>query len=73
MADSGSRRFSALGVSTNLLAISMGDVVIVSPLVSTVPLFTVFLSFFFLKHFEKVTVKLVLGALVWWSSDLCMA
>jgi uncharacterized membrane protein len=54
---------SALGVSTNLLALSMGDVVVVSPLVSTVPLFTVFFSFFFLKHLEKVTVKLILGAL----------
>jgi len=54
---------SALGVSTNVLALNMGDVVIVTPLVSTVPLFTVFLSFFFLKHLEKVTVKLVLGAL----------
>ncbi len=54
---------SALGVSTNLLALSMGDVVVVTPLVSTVPLFTVFFSFFFLKHLEKVTVKLILGAL----------
>ena len=54
---------SALGVSTNLLALSMGDVVVVTPLVSTVPLFTVFFSFFFLKHLEKVTVKLIFGAL----------
>lgn len=54
---------SALGISTSLLALSMGDVVVVSPLVSTVPLFTVLLSFFFLKHLEKVTLMLVLGAL----------
>jgi uncharacterized membrane protein len=40
----------------------MGDVVLVSPLISTTPLFTVILSTIFLRSFERVTVKVLVGA-----------
>ena len=53
---------NSVAVALNMLALEQGSVVIVSPLVSTVPLFTVALSAMFLRSFERVTLKIVLGA-----------
>lgn len=44
-------------------ALSLGQVVIVAPLVSLNPLFTLVLAWLFLRNVERVTGKIVLGAL----------
>ena len=53
---------SGISMAAHLAALEMGNVVIVSPLIATVPLFTVLLSFIFLRAFERVTAKVALGA-----------
>lgn len=51
-----------IAMAALLIALEKGNVVIVSPLIGTTPLFTVFLSFLFLQAFERVTAKIALGA-----------
>ena len=53
---------NSAAVTMNMTALEMGDVVLVSPLISTTPLFTVILSTVFLRSFERVTVKVLVGA-----------
>lgn len=53
---------AGLAVIGNLSALKMGRVVIVAPLVATVPLFTIVLSAVFLRSLERVTWRIVLGA-----------
>ncbi len=53
---------NAAAVTMNMTALEMGDVVLVSPLISTTPLFTVILSTIFLRSFERVTLKVLVGA-----------
>ncbi len=50
------------GVYANYFALSITPMVIVSPLLSTNPLFTLFLAFVFLKRLEKITPQLVVSA-----------
>jgi len=45
-------------------ALSMAPVVIVSPIANTSPLITLFCAHFFLQRLEKVTRRIVLGALL---------
>jgi uncharacterized membrane protein len=54
--------FSGAGILANLTALDKGSVVIVAPLVATVPLWIVFLSLLFLRAHERVTVKIAVGA-----------
>ena len=44
---------NSVAVSLNMTALEMGSVVLVSPLISTTPLFTVILSTVFLRSFER--------------------
>ena len=53
---------NSAAVTMNMTALEMGDVVLVSPLISTTPLFTVILSTVFLRSFERVTLKVLVGA-----------
>lgn len=53
---------NSAAVTMNMTALEMGDVVLVSPLISTTPLFTVILSTIFLRSFERVTLKVLVGA-----------
>ena len=53
---------AGLAVTGSLSALQMGEVVIVAPLVATVPLFTVILSAVFLRSLERVTWRIALGA-----------
>ena len=60
---------SAAAVSTgaqvlNYVALNGGEVSAMVPLLNTTPLFTVIFSFLFLRNVEKVTLKIVLGAIV---------
>jgi uncharacterized membrane protein len=51
------------GVLSTFFSLSMAPVVIVSPLVNTNPLFALLLSHLFLKGLERITLRLVLGAI----------
>ncbi len=53
---------NSIAVSLSMTALEMGNVVLVSPLVATTPLFTVILSTIFLRSFERVTLKVLVGA-----------
>ena len=53
---------NSAAVTMNMTALEMGDVVLVSPPISTTPLFTVILSTIFLRSFERVTLKVLVGA-----------
>jgi len=44
-------------------ALSLGKVVVVSPLINTAPLFVLLFSHVFLKGIEKITPFLVIGAI----------
>lgn len=48
----------------NFMALSMGEVSVMVPLLDTTPLFTVLFSAIFLRDLEKVTPRIVLGALL---------
>ena len=49
-------------IAVSLVALNMGTVVIVDPLISTTPLFTIVMSSVFLKNLERVTFHVALGA-----------
>ena len=53
---------AGLAVIGSLTALQIGEVVLVAPLVATVPLFTITLSAVFLRSLERVTRRIVLGA-----------
>jgi drug/metabolite transporter (DMT)-like permease len=55
---------AALGIMSSFFALSMAPVVIVSPLQSTSPLFTLLWSHLFLGKLEKITLRLVLGSIL---------
>lgn len=53
--------FEALGALLTLVALTTGQVVIVSPIVATTPLFSLIISLIFLRGKEQVTGKTILG------------
>ncbi len=55
---------SALAQILNFAALNMGEVSVMVPLLDTAPLFSVLFSALFLRDQEKVTVRIVLGALL---------
>ncbi|MGH7773177.1 MAG: DMT family transporter [Candidatus Binatia bacterium] len=55
---------SAFAQLLNFAALNMGEVSVMVPLMDTTPLFTVLFSAFFLRGQEKVTVRIVLGAVM---------
>jgi uncharacterized membrane protein len=55
--------FEALGALLTLVALTTGQVVIVSPIVATTPLFSLLISFIFLRGKERVTGKTILGTI----------
>lgn len=56
--------FSALGVGLFYYALSIAPVVVVSPVVGTNPLFAMLFSYLFLRGVERITLRLVAGALL---------
>jgi drug/metabolite transporter (DMT)-like permease len=56
--------FSALGVMGLFQALQRGPVVLVSPVVSTNPLFTLVLAALLLREVERITPQVVCGALL---------
>lgn len=55
---------AACGIISSFFALSMAPVVVVSPLQSTTPLFTLLWSWLFLGWLERITPRLVLGSIL---------
>jgi uncharacterized membrane protein len=55
--------FEGLGALLTLVALTTGEVVIVSPIVATTPLFSLLISLIFLRGKEQVTGKTVVGTI----------
>ena len=55
---------SGFAVVSSFFALSMVPVVVVGPLQSTQPLFTLVLSHFFLRKLERITRRLILGTVL---------
>ena len=56
--------FSAMGVLLMFLALGRGTVVVVSPVLATNPLFTLIFAAIFLRGVERITLRIVMGALL---------
>ncbi|MSQ31520.1 MAG: hypothetical protein EXR64_05830 [Dehalococcoidia bacterium] len=56
--------FSAMGVLLMFFALGRGQVVIVSPVLATNPLFTLLFAAMFLRGVERITLRIILGALL---------
>jgi len=56
--------FSATGVASLFLAIERAEVVVVSPISSTHPLFTLLFAALLLRHLERITLRLVFGGML---------
>ncbi len=55
---------TSCGITSYMLSLSRGDVVLVDPLIATTPLFSVTFTHLLLKDQERVTSKAVIGALL---------
>ena len=55
---------TSCGITSYMLSLSMGDVVLVDPLIATTPLFSVTFTHLLLKDQERVTSKAVFGAVL---------
>lgn len=55
---------TSCGITSYMLALSRGDVVLVDPLIATTPLFSVAFTHLLLKDQERVTSKAIIGALL---------
>lgn len=56
--------FSATGVGLLFVALSQGEVVVISPVVATNPLFTLVMASVLLRGVERITSRVVVGALL---------
>lgn len=56
--------FSATGVILMFQALSRGEVVVISPVLATNPLFTLVLAAVFLRGVERITAPTVIGAVL---------
>ncbi len=54
--------FSAVGIVSMLLAVEHAEVVIVSPVSSTNPLFTLFFAAILLRDLERLNVRILIGS-----------
>ena len=56
--------FSATGVLLMFYALGMGQVVVIAPVLATNPLFTLLFAAIFLRGVERITPRVILGALL---------
>ena len=56
--------FSATGVLLMFFALDRGEVVVISPVLATNPLFTLFFAAMLLRGVERITPRILLGALL---------
>ncbi len=55
---------SAIATISNSYALYLGKVIIVSPISNTVPLFVLVFAAIFLRDVERVTISIVMGAIM---------
>ncbi|MCZ6626246.1 MAG: EamA family transporter [Deltaproteobacteria bacterium] len=55
--------FETLGALLSLIAVSVGQVVVVAPIVATSPLWTLVMSFIVLRDLEKINTRSVMGTI----------
>ena len=55
---------TTVSIVTQLFALERADVVIVAPILATFPLWTLLLSHIFIARLERITLRLVIGALL---------
>ena len=55
---------TSCGIAAYMVSLSLGDVVLVDPLIATAPLFSVTFTHLLLKDQERVTFKALIGALL---------
>ena len=55
---------TSCGITSYMMSLSLGDVVLVDPLIATTPLFSVTFTHLLLKDQERVTSKAVIGAVL---------
>ncbi|MDP6100496.1 MAG: DMT family transporter, partial [Dehalococcoidia bacterium] len=60
----GSGVAAGVGVTSMYAGLKWAPVVVVSPVTAINPLFAIGLSYFFLKHMERITWRILLGALL---------
>ena len=56
--------FSAMGVLLMFFALGIGQVVVISPVLATNPLFTLFFAALLLRGVEQITLRVIIGALL---------
>ena len=56
--------FSAIGVLLMFFALGRGQVVVISPVLATNPLFTLFFAAILLRGVERITPRILVGALL---------
>jgi uncharacterized membrane protein len=56
--------FEGLGALLSLMALAVGTVVVVSPIVATTPLWNLLIAYLFLRDREKLNVRTALGTVV---------
>jgi DME family drug/metabolite transporter len=56
--------FSAMGVLLMFFALGRGEVVVISPVLATNPLFTLFFAAILLRGVERITPRILVGALL---------
>lgn len=56
--------FSAMGVLLMFFALGRGQVVVISPVLATNPLFTLFFAALLLRGVERITPRIIVGALL---------
>jgi len=56
--------FSAMGVLLMFFALGIGQVVVISPVLATNPLFTLFFAALLLRGVEQITLRVIVGALL---------
>ncbi len=55
---------SAIATVSNSYALYLGKVIIISPIFNTVPLFVLFFAAIFLRDVERITISIVMGAIM---------
>jgi DME family drug/metabolite transporter len=56
--------FSAMGVLLMFYALGLGQVVVISPVLATNPLFTLFFAALLLRGVEQITLRVIIGSVL---------
>lgn len=62
----------AIGILMNFIALTKGDVITVTPIINSNPLFAIFFSYLFLKGIDIITFKIIIGAIMVFAGVICI-